>query len=277
MNDYICYRFHCEPLQPLAEILISELADLAFESFVEKEDGFEAFLPAAEDCEAMVAKLLTRYKELGSVTFGKTYVPGQNWNAVWESDYQNVRVRDRCLVRAPFHPAEPHMETEVVIAPQMSFGTGHHATTYLMLDYLLDVDLQAMDVLDMGCGTGVLAIAALLRGAASAFAVDIEPHAVDNTLYNAALNGVQPLVEKGAVELLKSKSFHLIFANINKNVLRADMSMYVASMQSGGILLLSGFFVDDVNELRQHAEACGLIFAERRNKDEWAALKLTKP
>lgn len=272
MKTYLKYLFTCSPAKPLSEILISELADLGFESFVDLPDGFEAYLPKGPEIDAQLQAIVHTYAELGEISFVKSEIAGQNWNALWEADYPEVRLNDRCLVRAPFHPEDGGVETEVVINPQMSFGTGHHATTYLMLDFLLGLDLDGMKVLDMGCGTGVLAIAAMMRGAGHALAIDIEDIAVENTMENAGLNGVHITVEKGGASQIGDRKFHLILANINKNVLRADMSTYAKALHKEGMLLLSGFFTTDEEELRAEALNCGLKFVEKRNKDDWAAL-----
>lgn len=272
MKTYLKYHFTCIPPKPLSEILISELADLGFESFVDLPDGFEAYLPKGPEIDEQLQTIVHTYAELGEISFVKSEIAGQNWNALWEADYPEVRLDKRCLVRAPFHPEDGTVETEIVINPQMSFGTGHHATTYLMLDFLLGMDMDGMQVLDMGCGTGVLAIAAMMRGAREALAIDIEEVAVENTLDNARLNDVHITVEKGGASQIGARQFHLILANINKNILLADMSTYTRALQKGGTLLLSGFFSTDEDELRNHARDCGLKFVGKRNKDDWAAL-----
>lgn len=277
MKTYLKYHFTCSPLRPLSEILISELADLGFESFVDLPDGFEAYLPKGPEMDKQVQAMVNGYTELGEVSFAMSEIAGQNWNALWEADYPEVRLGTRCLVRAPFHTEDGEVETEIVINPQMSFGTGHHATTYLMLDFLLGMDMEAKQVLDMGCGTGVLAIAAMMRGAKYALAIDVEDVAVENTLDNARLNNVHITVEKGGASQIGNRKFHLILANINKNVLRADMSVYAKALHSGGTLLLSGFFKTDEEELTTTALECGLKFVSKRNKDDWAALWFSTP
>lgn len=276
MKNYICYTFTCEPQQPAGEILTAELADIGFESFAEGESALEAYIPEATDDERAVERCVESLSTVGTIKYTRNVIAGQNWNATWEADYPPVRVGNAVIVRAPFHPAESGYETDVVISPKMSFGTGHHATTRLMLAFLAEIDLKGMRVLDMGCGTGVLAAAAMLRGSDFAKAVDIEDIAVENTRENAAHNNVQITVEKGGVEACAGEIFDVILANINKNVLRADMNAYAETMAPGGVLLLSGFFVTDADELIEAAGDCGLKFEAMRNEDGWASLKLNK-
>jgi ribosomal protein L11 methyltransferase len=276
LKDYIQYSIACKPLQPLVEILISELADHGFESFVEHTEGFDAYLPKGEDDRALFNELIGRWNHLGEIKYKCTEIAGQNWNAQWEADYPPVQVGNDCFVRAPFHPEVAGVETTVVIQPKMSFGTGHHATTWLMLAYLVEMSLASAKVLDMGCGTGVLGITALLRGAAYAKGIDIEDVAVENTRENTALNEVVMDVDKGGAERIVDTDYHLILANINKNVLLTDLPSYVKALRADGCLLLSGFFSSDVDEVTAAAERCGLKFAEMRSKADWAALKFTK-
>ncbi|MCA1751996.1 MAG: 50S ribosomal protein L11 methyltransferase [Cryomorphaceae bacterium] len=276
MKNYVCYSFLCEPQQPTGEILTGELADIGFESFAESGASLEAYISEADDDEQAVKLCIESLSTVGEIRYSRKVIPGQNWNAVWEADYPPVRVGSAVIVRAPFHPEESGFETEVVISPKMSFGTGHHATTRLMLDFLSEINLTGKRVLDMGCGTGVLAAAAMLRGADFAKAVDIEDIAVENTRENAALNNVQITVEKGGADTCGNDTFDIILANINKNVLRADMGTYAKALAQGGALLLSGFFDSDADELTEAAGDCGLKFEAMRNEDGWASLKLNK-
>ncbi len=274
--NYFVYRFHLLPQKPTGEILISLLADLPFESFQDTPEGFDAFIPESLDDPEAVGGLIAKWNHLGDLRFTRELIPDQNWNAVWESDYPVVAIGKRCLVRAPFHESDTTYEMEIVINPQMSFGTGHHATTYLMLSMLLDLDLHGKYVLDMGSGTGVLAIATALRGAILVEAVDIEEWAYRNTLDNAALNGVDIRVVQGDVKMIDGATFDIILANINKNVLLADMQHYAATLHPGGIILLSGFFEPDVKEILAEAGKYALHHTVTETKDGWAALKLIK-
>lgn len=274
--DYIVYRFTLEPLKPFGEILISELSELAFESFEDTAIGINAYVQEALDNEDKVKKIIGNLHHLGSLNYEREQIPEQNWNAQWESDYPVVTIDHDCIIRAPFHESDKAYGLEIVINPQMSFGTGHHATTYLMMRFLLDTDCNGLRVLDMGSGTGVLAIAAAKRGAACVRAIDIEDWAYRNTLENMALNDVHIHVEKGGGDLLQGDHFDIILANINKNVLTADMSKYASALKTAGKLFLSGFFEADADEILAEAKKYGLYLNVKANRDHWAALYLIK-
>jgi ribosomal protein L11 methyltransferase len=272
--DYIQYRFRCVPVKPTTEILISFLAELKFESFVETENGLEAYVAASDDEESLVKQVLQRME--GEISYQREHIKEQNWNAQWESDYEPVCVGEVFRVRAPFHATEEGFKHDIIIQPQMSFGTGHHATTWLMLQEMSRMPLAGNSVLDAGSGTGVLAIAAMKCGAATAFAYDIEDWAYENTIQNVALNNVEVEVVKGDVSAVRGTDFGLILANINKNVLKDDMGDFSSLLQAKGSLLLSGFFLTDVQELTEHAAKNHLKVTAINKKDEWAQLTLQK-
>jgi ribosomal protein L11 methyltransferase len=275
MNYYV-YHFSLSPVETLREVLIAFLDDLPFESFQDTETGLDAFLPDSLDDEPAIEALMHQLSNLGAVSYQKEFIAEQNWNATWEREYPTVEVETKCLVRAPFHPADHRFELDILIQPKMSFGTGHHATTYLMLRKLFDLDVAGKKVLDMGSGTGVLAIAAKKRGAADVLAVDIESWAYHNTIENIGLNDVNIRVEKGDVGAVKGDVFDLILANINKNVLMADMALYAKALIHEGHLVLSGFFGVDINEIQEAAERNGLILADSNIREGWAALHFRK-
>ncbi|MEM9052027.1 MAG: 50S ribosomal protein L11 methyltransferase [Bacteroidota bacterium] len=272
--NYFLYRFTCEPVQPTAEILVTLLAELEFESFVSTENGVEAYVPANADSETEVKNLLIKME--GEIDYHREEIQDQNWNAQWEADYEPVCVKDKFRVRAPFHKVDPAFEHDILIQPQMSFGTGHHETTWLMLDELHDLNLSGKAVLDAGSGTGVLAIAARRLGAERILAYDIEDWAYENTLENIALNNVEIEVLKGDVSVIGESTFGVILANINKNVLKNDMSAFAQALLSEGHLVLSGFFKTDVEELTTAAGNYGLEIAAVKSKNDWALLNLRK-
>ena len=232
---------------------------------------------------------LQEIEAFASVTVEKHIVLQQNWNAQWESEYPQVVVEDEeghvvCTIRAPFHKA-PTSGLDVVVAPQMSFGTGHHATTYLMTRALMSLDLSRKAVLDMGCGTGVLALVAALQGAVKVLGIDIEHDAVQNAMDNANLNpGLRDSLglhfEQGdgsACEEMKAQSWHLICANIHKNVLTADMPRYARTLRAGGDVLFSGFFEGDVPAMQTAVEAAGLEVFGVSLREGWACMHCGKP
>jgi ribosomal protein L11 methyltransferase len=271
---YTKYTFRCEPVQPTAEILTAFLSDLGFESFIYIDNGMEGYVLADTVNDNEISEILEQIS--GRVTYSKTEIPDENWNATWEASYDPVIVEEKCIVRAPFHNPSGQYQMDIVIHPEMSFGTGHHETTWLMLKAMFELDIQGKAVLDMGCGTGILGITARKLEALSVLAVDIEDRAVHSTIENARLNNVQLDVQKGDSTLIYAQSFDLILANINKNVLLHDMNLYAGALNDGGTILLSGFFKSDVQDLKDAAAKEGLVFYELNTKNDWATLHFNK-
>lgn len=275
--SYTALHLRLEPVLPAREILLYELGEIGFESFEEKVDGLSAYILSGDFNEALVRDLKERYADSFQMHFSFEEIEQRNWNAEWESGFQPIIVNETCRIRAPFHEADKNFPIELIIQPQMSFGTGHHETTWLMARRMFGLDLQGKKVLDMGCGTGVLAILADKLGAAEVTAIDIDEWSYENTLENIQLNNTRPvIVEKGGAALLEGCSFHVILANINRNVLLADMPEYVRTLLPGGRILFSGFFVSDVDSIRQSAEGLGLIFEGRDEKNNWVVLEFKK-
>ena len=274
---YRCVTLVLDPPQPATEIFIAALAELGFESFEETETGLRAYVREADwDPEAFAA-LPYLNSPFWQVSHTVEAQEMQNWNAIWEAAYQPIRVGEQCMVRAPFHPEpDPPVPYDLVIAPKMSFGTGHHQTTWLMLGLLLDLEVAGLSVLDMGSGTGVLAILAACKGAGPVTAIDIDPWCYENCRENAERNG-HPEIEvlEGDASAIKGP-FDLILANINKNVLLADLPVYVQALNPGGTLLISGFYRSDLEDLQAAARALGLQPAGEREKDQWMAARFVK-
>lgn len=275
---YLCCTLSLEPLQPASEIFIAALGDLGFESFEETETGLKAYIKASDFDEAAFRELPYLDSPLWEARFTLEEIPLENWNARWESEYEPIRVGDRCLVRAPFHPEpETPVAFDLVIAPKMSFGTGHHQTTWLMLRELLERDLEGKDVLDMGSGTGVLAILAARMGARAVRAIDIDPWARENGIENAARNGVDHIrVELGDASVVGGETYDLILANINKNILLQDLPIYAQALLPGGELLLSGFYREDLDDLKRAALELGLAYTAHQERDAWVAAAFRK-
>ena len=277
--DYLELTIDLQPRDPWAEVLVAELSDLGFESFVDTDSGIQAYAPLGNGInEALIEKTSVADNAEVSFTVKSAIIPHQNWNAKWEADFEPVEVDSRLVIIAPFHDASAHEGREqIIIQPQMSFGTGHHQTTYLMSQYLLDMEEVPAKVLDMGTGTGVLAILAEKKGAEDILAVDIEPWSVENTAENAERNACTKIrTLTGDIDVITEAGFGLILANINKNVLKKHLSDYHKLLSAGGILLLSGFFASDVSELSEVAAGIGFAHLETLEKETWAALKLRK-
>ena len=264
------------PREPWSGILIAELSELGFDGFMETRDGLQAYGPAELDLDEVIKNTSLSDHEGFEFELEKKIIPQTNWNAEWESNFQPVHIEGYATILAPFHDDSTAKGMKVVIQPQMSFGTGHHQTTWLMTKYLFEMEMPEK-VLDMGTGTGVLAIVAEKLGAKEILAIDIEEWSAQNARENADLNDCRRIrVEHGDIDLVKGEHFGLIIANINKNILKQHMPTYASALESGGILLLSGFFSSDVPEMEEFTAQYGLMLTEEKNKDEWAALKLTK-
>jgi ribosomal protein L11 methyltransferase len=257
-------------------VLIGALADAGFESFAETEAGLEAYIQVDNFNELELKNIIDSYKSIGRIDYRTETIPAQNWNAVWESDFQPIEVSDTCRVRAPFHPAK-NVTFELIIQPKMSFGTGHHETTFLMLQQMLNLDFRGKDVLDMGSGTAVLALLASKMQASRVVAIDIDQWCYENALENAGINqAVDIAVEKGDVTAIGDRTFHVILANINKNVLMQDIQAYSDHLHPEGLLLISGFYKADVPDLVRAAASAGFVLQLQQEKNQWTMLQFKK-
>lgn len=272
-NNYIEYSFKVKPLQPGSDILIAELGEAGFESFVEEEDGVMAYMQK-EDWSALILEHVEILKNSDyQISFEYKEIEQENWNATWESNFNSIQVGDSCVVRAPFHE-RPKVQYDIVIEPKMSFGTGHHETTYMMLQHMLDFDFEEKSVLDMGCGTGVLAILAAMKGAKTVDAVDVDNWCYQNSLENIARNKCSHIhVLEGDASLLNGKKYDVIIANINRNILLADIPLYVGCLNENGVLFLSGFYEKDMATISKKCQEVALKFEKNLEKNNWVAVK----
>ena len=274
--NYLEFTFEIEPLQPASEILIAELGLVGFESFVENEDGVTAYIPEEEFEEDSLSGVQVLQSSEFSISYTRQKIEQVNWNEEWEKNFHPIMVEESCCVRAPFHP-QPDVKYDIVIEPKMSFGTGHHATTHMMIQFLLKNYFEGKTVLDMGCGTGVLAIVAEKRGAREVDAIDIDNWCYQNSLENVERNNCSSIsVFEGGAELLGEKKYDIIIANINRNILLEDIPTYVGCLNGGGDLYLSGFYESDIPVIREKCEQFGLELRSQLERDEWVALQLTK-
>ena len=277
--DYKELNIHLHPWnEGIAEILVAMLSSIGYESFKNDELSLSAYIRVDQFSQPEVDSILQDILEGKTEYSAKTEtILSKNWNELWESNFEPVIIDDICQVRAPFHKENKRLPFSILIEPKMSFGTGHHATTALMISSLLELNVKCKVVLDMGCGTGLLAILASKMGAHSVTAIDIEDWAYKNCLENAALNEVPNMnCILGDVSLVKGQIFNIILANINRNVLLHDISAYAASLSQGGILLLSGFFEADSEDIIASAQLNGLRHISTKNKNSWAALLFSK-
>lgn len=277
--EYIELDIIVKPTAPWSEILISELAEYGFDSFTENETGVKAYGVKTEVNinDAIQNSILTNAPKEVEISYVSNTIAEQNWNAIWESDFDPVLVEDRVAILAPFHKKENFEGIVVEIQPKMSFGTGHHQTTFLMSKSLFDIELNGRTVLDVGSGTGVLAIIAHKLGAVNIVGTDIEEGAVENAFENQERNGITDInFLCGDIDVVKPKTYDLVLANINKNVLKAHMPSYAKLCKVGGSLFLSGFFESDVEELVTICKTNGFTKNEVLTKEGWAVLKLKK-
>lgn len=255
-------------------IIISELSDIEYDGFWETNDGISAFIKESKFDEDRLNQVLKQYDF--AMGFKVISVEDINWNAEWESNYSPINVEDDCLIRSPFHPEDPTFLFEVIIQPQMSFGTGHHNTTYLMAKHLLLENLDRKIVLDIGCGTGVLSILAEKMGAQTVWAIDNDDWAYKNTVSNCLFNATENVsIKYGDALSIPHRPFDLILANINKNVLISDINEYTKNLRNGGKIFLSGFFEIDLDEMKKVIEKSGLKLDYTDVLNEWAFIKCT--
>lgn len=275
MQTYLEFTFKIEPLQPWNEILMAELIEVGFDSFTEEHDGILAYIQKYLFTETSLqnVSLLTHPEVEISYTYSE--MPNINWNEEWEKNFDPINVENQVSIRAEFHENQnlPH---EIIIQPKMSFGTGHHATTYLMIQQMLDMDFNGKTVLDMGCGTSVLAIFAKQKGAGETVAIDIDEWSVENSKENAARNNVELEISQGTAENLGREKFDIILANINRNILISDIPTYVSVLNEGGSLLLSGLCFFDVDDILEVCTQQNLTLKRQLQREEWVSLWLEK-
>jgi ribosomal protein L11 methyltransferase len=275
---YFEVTFTTNPCNETVNDVVSALAgEIGFESFVEWENGVQAYVQQSLFDEEALKEMVGNFPLPDTeISYEIKEAEDKDWNEEWEKNFfQPIVIGDRCCIHSTFHKDTPQTEYEILINPQMAFGTGHHETTSSIICELLDADLEGKSVLDMGCGTSILAILASMRGANPVTAIDIDDWCVNNSRDNIELNGIHNIkVELGDASLLEGhEAFDVIIANINRNILLADMDRYAACMHPGSELFMSGFYVQDIPAIREKAESLGMTFMHHREKNNWAAVK----
>ena len=274
--NYIEYDFTVSPLEMGSEILIAELAEVGFDSFVDTPTGIKAYIPKDSWNEQILEDIYLLENPEFTISYQITEIEQVNWNEEWEKNFSPIVVEDLCTVRANFHPAL-NTPYDIVITPKMSFGTGHHETTYMMLQQLLPLSLEGAKVLDMGCGTGILAIMAALRGARDITAIDIDPWCVENASENVQQNDCSFItIKEGDVSLIVGEQYNLILANINRNILLSDIPAYAQTLLPKGLLLVSGFYEEDLAAIKEKSQEVGLTYISHIERNRWVSAKFQR-
>lgn len=274
--NYIEYDFTVSPTEMGAEILMAELAEVGFDSFEDTPTGIKAYIPKDSWNEHILQDIYLLSNPEFTISYQITEIKQVNWNEEWEKNFSPIVVEDLCTVRANFHPV-PNTRYDIVITPKMSFGTGHHETTYMMLQQLLPLSLEGTKVLDMGCGTGILAIMAALRGARDITAIDIDPWCVENATENVQQNDCSFItIKEGDVSLIAGEQYNLILANINRNILLSDIPAYTQALLPQGLLLVSGFYEEDLPAIKEKCQEVGLIYLSHIERNRWVSAKFQR-
>ena len=281
MNDYTRVRFTVTPNEEYAtDVLAALLADAGFESFVPEDDGVSAYVPQAMYDEATIGNIISSFPLEGfDLKYKSEFIEGEDWNAEWEKNYfQPIVLGEDCVIHSTFHKDIPKARYDILIDPKMAFGTGYHQTTCHMLRAILASDMNGKSVLDMGCGTALLAILARKHGATDVVAIDIDEFAYENAKENTVLNGTPDIeVRLGGADAIKeSDSFDFVIANINRNILLMDMANYVRCMHPGSQLFISGFYTDDMDILKEEAARHGLEYIDYAEDNRWAMMRFVK-
>lgn len=279
MNDYFSLRVDAEPCsETITDLIADALAEIGYESFEPDENGVTAYIPAKLFSKEDAESALSDFPIESNFSLSETFVKGEDWNEEWEKNYfQPIVIADRCVVHSSFHKDYPSAEFDIVIDPKMAFGTGHHSTTTLMLGYILSIPMEGKSVIDMGTGTGILAILCKMRKASEVTGIEIDEPAFENAVENASLNNMEVTFIHGDASALDSlQPADYFFANINRNVICSDFGSYAERIKPEGVLFLSGFYSEDVPVIEECAKKFGFEILEKRTDNNWCALKLSR-
>lgn len=276
--NYTELYLQLNPTELFGEMLTYQLGEAGFEMFEETPQGFKAYIQTSNFNQDEVIEIIEGVKAMNcDINYTIQEIPWQNWNAEWEKNYKPEIIGNKIYVRAEFHEANPSYPHEIIVQPRMAFGTGHHPTTSQVMEAMLDIDFQNKSLLDMGCGTGILAILGMQLGASSAFAIDNDPNSVDNSIENAQRNGYPQIeVALGSSELLEGKTYDIILANINRNIILNDVEKYAAALNPGGLLITSGYYTSDLSVIKSKAADYKLDYVQHTSQNDWCCATFQK-
>ena len=275
--EYTEVDIRLKPVVPFADILVAMLNEIEFESYIEDETGIKAYVQTHLLNETVIKEIITEVSERCELTCNITKVKKENWNKKWENNFEPVHINNKCVIRAHFHAAFNNIEHEIIITPKMSFGTGHHETTFLVMNEMFGIDFADKSVLDMGSGTGVLAILAAKLGATSLIGIDFDEWAYENAVENAKINEVSSIrFMHGDADMIGDETFDIILANINRNIILQDIATYVKAMNIKSEILFSGFLKEDIPLILKKSGQLGLDLVVSKHKNKWQMLHLKK-
>ena len=266
-----------KPMQPFADILVARLNEINYETFLLEENILKCYIQTSILQKNESIDIILSLSDQTKINYFFNKIDKKNWNAKWEESFSPVKINSNCIIRADFHKENKDIEHEIVITPKMSFGTGHHETTFLMSNEIFNIKLTNLSILDMGSGTGVLSIISSKLGAKEVMAIDIDEWAYENSIENSILNNTNNInFFKGDVSLIRNKNFDCILANINRNIILRDLVTYYKSLIKGGKLLISGFLVEDFDIVNKKINEIGFKLNNKKNKNKWLMLHLEK-